>query len=170
MAYFGVNFILQTFCSCKKNDKYQVCREHLSWRTTEQLSWRTKGHLSCRTGEHVSWRTGEYISSRTSENLCWKKCWTFIHAFNHFHILQSRIAGFHNLWSPVFGRNDYEISPPQLYNNLKQNWWNYPRHSYNTWKYLVTNDWCLKEKKVTKWKSCEQSPMLDSFILRDILI
>ena len=24
LAYFGVNFILQTFCSCKKNDKYQV--------------------------------------------------------------------------------------------------------------------------------------------------
>ena len=25
MAFFGVNFILQKFCSCKKNDKYQVC-------------------------------------------------------------------------------------------------------------------------------------------------
>ena len=23
--FFGVNFILQKFCSCKKNDKYQVC-------------------------------------------------------------------------------------------------------------------------------------------------
>ena len=25
MAFFGVNFILQKFCQCKKNDKYQVC-------------------------------------------------------------------------------------------------------------------------------------------------
>ena len=25
MRFFGVNFILQKFCSCKKNDKYQVC-------------------------------------------------------------------------------------------------------------------------------------------------
>ena len=25
MAFFGVNFILQKFCPCKKNDKYQVC-------------------------------------------------------------------------------------------------------------------------------------------------
>merc|ERR1711963_1390549 len=24
-AFFGVNFTLQKFCSCKKNDKYQVC-------------------------------------------------------------------------------------------------------------------------------------------------
>ena len=24
-AFFGVNFILQKFCSCKKDDKYQVC-------------------------------------------------------------------------------------------------------------------------------------------------
>ena len=24
MAFFGVNFILQKFCPCKKNDKYQV--------------------------------------------------------------------------------------------------------------------------------------------------
>ena len=24
-VYFGVNFILQKFCLCKKNDKYQVC-------------------------------------------------------------------------------------------------------------------------------------------------
>ena len=24
MAFFGVNFILQKFCQCKKNDKYQV--------------------------------------------------------------------------------------------------------------------------------------------------
>ena len=24
LAFFGVNFILQKFCSCKKNDKYQV--------------------------------------------------------------------------------------------------------------------------------------------------
>ena len=23
--FFGVNFILQKFCQCKKNDKYQVC-------------------------------------------------------------------------------------------------------------------------------------------------
>ena len=25
MAFFGVNFILQKFCPCKKNDKYKVC-------------------------------------------------------------------------------------------------------------------------------------------------
>ena len=25
MAFFGVNFILQIFCPCIKNDKYQVC-------------------------------------------------------------------------------------------------------------------------------------------------
>ena len=25
MAFFGVNYILQKFCPCKKNDKYQVC-------------------------------------------------------------------------------------------------------------------------------------------------
>ena len=25
MAFFGVNFILQKFCPCKKNDKYEVC-------------------------------------------------------------------------------------------------------------------------------------------------
>ena len=25
MAFFGVNFIPKKFCSCKKNDKYQVC-------------------------------------------------------------------------------------------------------------------------------------------------
>ena len=25
MRFFGVNFILQKFCSCKKNDKYEVC-------------------------------------------------------------------------------------------------------------------------------------------------
>ena len=25
MAFFGVNFILQNSCPCKKNDKYQVC-------------------------------------------------------------------------------------------------------------------------------------------------
>ena len=25
VAFFGVNFILQKFCPCKKNDKYQVC-------------------------------------------------------------------------------------------------------------------------------------------------
>ena len=24
LAFFGVNFILQEFCPCKKNDKYQV--------------------------------------------------------------------------------------------------------------------------------------------------
>ena len=24
MRFFGVNFILQKFCQCKKNDKYQV--------------------------------------------------------------------------------------------------------------------------------------------------
>ena len=24
-AFLGVNFILQKFCSCKKNDKYHVC-------------------------------------------------------------------------------------------------------------------------------------------------
>ena len=24
---FGVNFILQKFCLCKKNDKYQVCAQ-----------------------------------------------------------------------------------------------------------------------------------------------
>merc|ERR1711994_18152 len=27
VAFFGVNFILQKFCSCKKNDKYQVCKD-----------------------------------------------------------------------------------------------------------------------------------------------
>ena len=25
LAFFGVNFIRQKFCQCKKNDKYQVC-------------------------------------------------------------------------------------------------------------------------------------------------
>ena len=25
LAFFGVNFILQKFCPCKKNDKYEVC-------------------------------------------------------------------------------------------------------------------------------------------------
>ena len=25
MAFFGVNFIFQKFCQCKKNDKYEVC-------------------------------------------------------------------------------------------------------------------------------------------------
>ena len=25
LAFFGVNFILQKFCPCKKNDKYKVC-------------------------------------------------------------------------------------------------------------------------------------------------
>ena len=25
MRFFGVNFSLQKFCLCKKNDKYQVC-------------------------------------------------------------------------------------------------------------------------------------------------
>ena len=25
--YFGVNFILQKFCMCKKNDKYEVCKK-----------------------------------------------------------------------------------------------------------------------------------------------
>ena len=25
LEFFGVNFILQKFCPCKKNDKYQVC-------------------------------------------------------------------------------------------------------------------------------------------------
>ena len=24
-AFFGLNFILQKFCPCKRNDKYQVC-------------------------------------------------------------------------------------------------------------------------------------------------
>ena len=24
-VFFGVNFILQKFCLCKKNDKYEVC-------------------------------------------------------------------------------------------------------------------------------------------------
>ena len=27
MAFFGVNFILQKFCPCKKNDKLEVCTE-----------------------------------------------------------------------------------------------------------------------------------------------
>ena len=26
-AFFGVNFILQKFCLCKKNDKYEVCKK-----------------------------------------------------------------------------------------------------------------------------------------------
>ena len=26
-GFFGINFILQKFCPCKKNDKYQVCQE-----------------------------------------------------------------------------------------------------------------------------------------------
>ena len=30
MAFFGVNFILQKFCQCKKNDKYQVWLLHFS--------------------------------------------------------------------------------------------------------------------------------------------
>ena len=25
LAFFGVNFIIQKFCPCKKNDKYEVC-------------------------------------------------------------------------------------------------------------------------------------------------
>ena len=25
LPFFGVNFILQKFCVCKKNDKYEVC-------------------------------------------------------------------------------------------------------------------------------------------------
>merc|ERR1712107_465086 len=25
LAFFGVNFIFQKFCQCKKNDKYEVC-------------------------------------------------------------------------------------------------------------------------------------------------
>ena len=25
-AFFGVNFLIQKFCPCKKNDKYEVCR------------------------------------------------------------------------------------------------------------------------------------------------
>jgi len=28
LAFFGVNFILQKFCLCKKNDKYEVCTEY----------------------------------------------------------------------------------------------------------------------------------------------
>ena len=28
MQFFGAHFILQNFCSCKKNDKYQVCTFH----------------------------------------------------------------------------------------------------------------------------------------------
>ena len=27
MAFFDINYILQKFCPCKKNDKYQVCRD-----------------------------------------------------------------------------------------------------------------------------------------------
>ena len=30
LRVFGVNFILQKFCLCKKNDKYEVCVEHVS--------------------------------------------------------------------------------------------------------------------------------------------
>ena len=30
VAFFGVNFILQKFCQCKRNDKYQVCSQLLS--------------------------------------------------------------------------------------------------------------------------------------------
>ena len=29
LAFFGVNFILQKFCQCKKNDKYQVCNSYV---------------------------------------------------------------------------------------------------------------------------------------------
>ena len=32
-AFFGVNFILQRFCSCKKNHKYQVCARAVSRKT-----------------------------------------------------------------------------------------------------------------------------------------
>ena len=28
MAFFGLNFILQKFCLCEKNDKYEVCVSH----------------------------------------------------------------------------------------------------------------------------------------------
>ena len=31
MAFFGVNFILQKFCPCKKNDKYQVWGGGVYW-------------------------------------------------------------------------------------------------------------------------------------------
>ena len=53
MAFFGVNFILQKFCLCKKNDKYEVCAApcfkvlHLRWLWLRSplLPGRTTGNI-----------------------------------------------------------------------------------------------------------------------------
>ena len=37
MRFFDVKFILQKFCSCKKNDKYEVCLHYESLTGTERI-------------------------------------------------------------------------------------------------------------------------------------
>ena len=51
MRFFSVNFILQKFCLCKKNDKYQV--------------WISDGMILLLPRSLSIWRTSHYILSKT---------------------------------------------------------------------------------------------------------
>ena len=71
MRFFGVNSILQKFCSCKKNDKYQVCRvlqceEHPSSTKHQKMRFVTKKQR--RPSLHIN--AGDVLAVRHYIALC----------------------------------------------------------------------------------------------------
>ena len=98
MAFFGVNFIFQKFCQCKKNDKYQVCQEIPQNTKNYQLEFPTgltlKGTLAANStlqtsscDKHIKYdKCDKHITSsisltRISQSTChqvWNHFWNLI--------------------------------------------------------------------------------------------
>ena len=79
MAFFGVNFILQKFCPCKKNDKYQVCHHpKCKWSRTE-----TQHRIKRRCKQESS----NVVTTNSTElsPLCFAWSWTKVSNLHYYH-------------------------------------------------------------------------------------
>ena len=81
-VFFGVNFILQKFCLCKKNDKYQVCKI-----STEHQILMSTDCQDDMLSENITKDTMSSLQSPLSKK---PKLHSFPTAFNHFFLKMSR--------------------------------------------------------------------------------
>ena len=105
MAFFGVNFILQKFCPCKKNDKYKVWLR----RTFLILTWPTSAGHCYWFDLNVFFDTDLMRSGQQD----WRQCVTiydgqaslvlFGHILHKCILRWSNISWFYSFWLPAGG-------------------------------------------------------------------